>query len=673
MWFFYNILFGIAYLVLMPSFLLRMRRRGGYRQDFSERFGRYADAKRVALAGGGRIWVHAVSVGEAVVALQFIRSLREARPGARFVISTTTSTGHAMLAERKSADDVLIYFPMDFPWIIRRVVRCINPVALVLMECELWPNLLRALYRAKVPVWVVNGRISQASYKGYRRVRMFFRRAAQWVTGFLVQTDGDAGRLTALGVPPEKLEVTGSVKYDAVQRDDAAEAAARKILIDAGMDPEAPCLVAGSTWPGEEGVILNCVKRLREHFPALQLILVPRHMERRQEVERLVRESGLPYVRRGAMLAGETPPEKGTAPVVLLADTTGELMGYYSVATLVFVGKSLGENHGGQNPIEPAVWGKTVITGPNMENFPGVLDEMLDAEALLQVADARALEQTIQRLLADPDACAEGGRRARALVASRRGAMARSVSRVVGCFLLMLLCRSAWAVPRIVCPDPVFNFGTVGQDTVVEHSFVIENKGDSPLELTDVKGCCGASVKLQESIVEPGTSTVCKVVFALRQYVGNVSKSMYLHNSDPALPIVQFLFSGVVLPSTNSAAAVPAVQLPLAERLVVVPSVLILDVNPASATGPMVRYLALRSSQRLPFQITEIQMPLESMTHRITPLGAHGWRIEIGGLVATSALDGKELRILTDRVETPEVRVPIRVVTRGVQETGGAH
>lgn len=437
MWFLYNILFAIGYLALLPMFVRRMRRRGGYRQDFGERFGCYAPEKRAALAEGRRIWVHAVSVGEALVALSFIRTVRETRPDARFVISTTTSTGHALLATRKAADDLLIYYPLDFPWIARRVARLIRPTMLVLTECELWPNLLRALDRLQVPVVVINGRISESSYRGYCRVRFFFRRAAVWVRHFLVQTETDAQRLVDLGVPAEKLTVTGSVKYDAPLAGPGTETHARDILQMAGMDPQGRFWVAGSTWPGEEAVVLAIFKRLRKRFADLQLILVPRHMERRQEVLQQVEASGLPYILRSAMSSADdsTVPHGAEAPAVLVADTTGELFGYYSIATLVFVGKSLGDNHGGQNPIEPAALAKPVLVGPNMENFPGVIDELLAGDALVQVPDAAALEAACTRLLADDTERTALATRAGALVTTRRGVMARTVAETLalGC------------------------------------------------------------------------------------------------------------------------------------------------------------------------------------------------------------------------------------------------
>ncbi len=426
MWFLYNVLFVVGYTLLLPKFLLRMRRRGGYRQDFGERFGVYARGK-IGAAQRGRIWVHAVSVGEAQLALRLMEELRSLNPEAAFIISTTTSTGHTFLAERKHAADVLVYYPADLPWIVNRVIRQLDPVGVVLLECELWPNALRALHRRQVPVWVVNGRLSQRSYAGYRKVRLYFRRVAAFVCEFLVQTESDAGRLRDLGAPAERVHVMGSAKFDLQPPSEAACRQAHRILEEAGLAREGPLWVMGSTWPGEEALLLQVLQELRRTHPALRAILVPRHMERRAEIEALLRGSGLPYVKRSAMPLREAPPE---APVVLLADTTGELPGYYSLATFVYVGKSLAGNEGGQNPVEPAMLGKAVITGPHMENFPSVMEDLESAGGVLVVADGPALRSTCERLLSEPGFCSALGDRAAALVASRRGVLARSAARI---------------------------------------------------------------------------------------------------------------------------------------------------------------------------------------------------------------------------------------------------
>ncbi len=435
-WFVYNVLFAIGFMLMLPKFLLRMWRRGGYRAGFMQRFGCYDTELLASLRKRPRIWVHAVSVGEVFVALHFINAMRKTIPDFSYILTTTTSTGHALAKKELSDDDVLLYFPADFPLIARRVVRLLQPKAVLLTEGELWPNLLRQLNKAQIPVFVINGRMSESSFKGYRRIRPFFRRAVQCVDRLLMQSPVDQDRMLALGVPEERVVVMGSAKYDVAQPDPAGAGIARRILMGAGMSPEGDFLVGGSTWPGEESVLLDIFVRLRERNPALRLILVPRHMERRQEVETLIKARGLSYIKRTDMGDGEkaeiengkTETGDEAGPSVLLADTTGELKHYYAVGSLIFVGKSLGENRGGQNPIEPAMVGKPIIVGPHMENFPGVMDDFLAADALVQVADASELEAQLVVLLGDPDARQAFGKRAEMLVAEKRGVVSRSVA-----------------------------------------------------------------------------------------------------------------------------------------------------------------------------------------------------------------------------------------------------
>jgi 3-deoxy-D-manno-octulosonic-acid transferase len=293
-----------------------------------------------------------------------------------------------------------------------------------------------------VPVFVVNGRISDSSYRGYSKVRPFFRRAVAWVDLLMVQSHVDEERLLGLGALPEKLIVTGSAKYDTAKADPQGEKIAGKILQDAGMNPAGEILTAGSTWPGEEELILDIFAELRRSHPQLQLILVPRHMERRAEVEELLKSRGLKYIKRTDMgentenLKTENLKEKAGSldntgadkhPSVLLADTTGELMHYYSIATVVFVGKSMGDNFGGQNPIEPALFSKPIVVGPHMENFPGVMDDFITAKALIQVADGGELKEKLSALLNDADMRLKYGKRAGDLVADKSGVVARSI------------------------------------------------------------------------------------------------------------------------------------------------------------------------------------------------------------------------------------------------------
>jgi 3-deoxy-D-manno-octulosonic-acid transferase len=413
----------VGYLCMLPRFVVRMWRRGGYGPGFMERFGCYPAAVAERVGGRSPLWIHAVSVGEVAVAGQFMRALRAALPDASFVLTVTTSTGRAVAGPHMGERDVLLYFPVDFPWVVRRVVRQLRPAALILTEGELWPNLIRLLARRGIPVVVVNGRLSSASARGYRLVRWFFRDIVNRVSVFLVQAAVDRERLVALGAAPARVHVVGSAKYEIADAPDDAVARAWAILAPMGIGPEQRLIVGGSTWPGEEEALLAAWQRIHATHSRVRLVLVPRHAERRQAVEGVLRAAGVRYARR---TAPQRLPEGESADVVLV-DSTGELTLFYAVADVIFVGKSLGDNRGGQNFIEPAVFSKPIIVGPHIENFPAVGEAFEAAEAFVQVADAAALEQALRHLLEDRAAAAALGARAGALVAGQRGAIARSL------------------------------------------------------------------------------------------------------------------------------------------------------------------------------------------------------------------------------------------------------
>jgi 3-deoxy-D-manno-octulosonic-acid transferase len=425
LWFIYNILFTAGYLLMLPKFLFRMWRRGGYRSGFLQRFGVYSPDILQRLATERRTWIHAVSVGEIQVALRFADEMRHAGLGTSFVITTNTSTAHALAEKKLAPDDILLYFPSDFPFIVKRVLDLINPRALILTECELWPNLIRHANKRHVPVILINGRISESSRRGYRLLKVFFRRVLGYFDLFLVQTRFEEECLRELGADASRIRVLGTAKYDVVQDDAAAGERARKVLADLGISADDPILLGASTWPGEEVVLLDIFKRLRPAFPGLRLVLVPRHAERRNEVEAGIRNAGVSFVKR-------TDTNKPTAaPETLLVDTTGELMGFYACATVVFVGKSL-TNHGGQNIIEPALFSKPIIVGPNMENFAAVVEDFLAAKAVIQVGNAAELETTIQALLRDKSMREEYGQRASSLIKANQGVVQKSVKEIAG-------------------------------------------------------------------------------------------------------------------------------------------------------------------------------------------------------------------------------------------------
>jgi 3-deoxy-D-manno-octulosonic-acid transferase len=425
-WWFYNILFFLAYLLMAPHFLMRMRRRGGYRARFGDRFGRYPQDLLDRLAKLDRpIWIHAVSVGEVYVAEQVMRALREEKPGSAFVLSTTSSTGWKEAEKRVSQHDVLIYYPLDFPSATRRALNAIKPSIFIITESEIWPNMIRACHAASVPIYLVNARIADTSERGYRLLRFWFGPVLRMYTTIFAQSSLDRDRLLAAGASPETIEITGSFKFDVARRNPEKEAAIKCFLTRFGITEEHTLLLGGSTWPGEDAILVNIYKRLRDRFPQLRLVIVPRHFEKGDAVQAEIEKAGLQCLRKSKLMSDASAP--ASSDTVILADTTGELMGFYGNADIVFVGKSLCE-HGGQNMIEPCLCGAATLVGPHTENFRPVMVDLLEADALIQVPDAETLEQEILRLLNDPGARKALGERATTAVTRRTGVVA-SVAR----------------------------------------------------------------------------------------------------------------------------------------------------------------------------------------------------------------------------------------------------
>ena len=421
-WILYNLLFAVAYVLMMPKFLLRMARRGGYANRFADRFGRYPKAVRDRLADGTpRVWVHAVSVGEVAVAGQLMDELRRQRPGLAFVLSVTSSTGWAQAEKRVGPDDVLIYNPLDYPGCVRRALRAFRPLAYVITETELWPNVIRRVTDLGIPAFLVNARISDRSAPGYRRLRCWFGPVLNRLTHVYAQSDLDARRLADAGCSAARITVTGTMKFDVAHRAPEKEAALRAYLDAAGFDPAAPILLGGSTWPGEDAFLLGVYRKALTKCPDLRLVIVPRHFEKAGDVEIAVRTAGFPCLRKSRAPA---TPDRQPKDAVLLADTTGELMGFYGLADVAFVGKSLYEV-GGQNMIEPCLCGCATVVGPHTENFRPVMSDLLAQDALLQGADPAETEAKLLGLLADPAATRALGQRAAAAVERRRGATPR--------------------------------------------------------------------------------------------------------------------------------------------------------------------------------------------------------------------------------------------------------
>lgn len=424
--FLYNLFFPIAFLALLPGYLLRMTRRGGYREKFAQRLGRYTPQERERFASGDWLWLHSISVGETLLALKLARQIHETEPELRVALSVTTSTGFAVA--REAASDWLepIYNPLDLLSIVRTTLDVMRPRRLVFIEA-IWPNLLAEAKRRGLPVAFVP-RLSPRSEQRFRRFRAFTGPIFRLVDSLAVQEPEDVARWRSLGVEEARLRVTGNTKFDhATTAGDRSEEF-RQLLHRLGVPDDSPILLGGSTFPGEERILAEILSELRAHFPKLFLILVPRHVERTPEILADLRPTHLRLA-----LRSELGTRDGTTPPcdALLVNTTGELRDWYRVATVVFIGKSL-TAHGGQNPVEPVLAGRPVVCGPNMENFEAIIARWREADAVVQVNDASELRARLQELLAHAARRATLATRARQIVAAHSGATARTVQALLG-------------------------------------------------------------------------------------------------------------------------------------------------------------------------------------------------------------------------------------------------
>ncbi len=417
----YRLLFPFVLVVLIPGVLLRMFRRGGFREKFGQRLGRYSAADRARFASRRWIWIHSISVGETFVALKLARAIHLRDPACGVLLSATTSTGFA--EARKAAADWLepIYNPIDARSIVRRALDALRPAQLVLIEGEAWPNLVAECWEREIPVALANARLSPRSERRFRKFRAFTGPIFRLLDRICVAEAADVARWQSLGVATERIVCTGSIKFDDHIGPPSREVEFRALLTSLGVAPSAPILVAGSTWAPEEHALAAMLPELRRDFPDLLLILVPRHIERAEAILKDLALVG-PSIARRTIL----PP--GSTPDILLIDVTGELRDWYALATVVFVGKSLPgvAEVGGQNPAEPAALGKPVIFGPHMENFASVVALLLEHQGARQISDASALRAELHTLLHNATQRAALGTNARNALQEHRGATART-------------------------------------------------------------------------------------------------------------------------------------------------------------------------------------------------------------------------------------------------------
>ena len=428
----YRFLFPVAFVLMLPGFLGRMFRRGNYRYKFGQRLGFYSPEDRQRLELGGWIWIHSVSVGEMMMGIELARMLQAAQPEARVLISTTTSTGYAVAREQiaKGGGGLeLVYYPLDLTSIVRRTLDLIRPEQVVMVDKELWPNMVAECFRRSIPISIVNARLSPRSERGFYKWRRWVGPFFGMLERVCVQEPEDTARWEVLGVRREALHCTGSLKYDFEAKGESPRALEfRGLLARIGVGVGTPVLLGGSTFPGEEAALGRVALKLRERWPELFLIVVPRHVERTPEVEADLCGLGLNPALRTEL--SELSPES-PRPDALIVNTTGELRDWYAAASVCFIGKSL-LAVGGQNPAEPVLAGRPTVFGPHMENFQALVRQFLAVGGAVQVPDEAALGREVEALLADSERGEALVARARAVLQVHMGATRRTVELLLG-------------------------------------------------------------------------------------------------------------------------------------------------------------------------------------------------------------------------------------------------
>jgi 3-deoxy-D-manno-octulosonic-acid transferase len=412
----YSALLAVGLLLTSPYWLVQMLRLGKYRAGLAERFGRVP--KRIQSNGHQpAIWIHAVSVGEVLAISGLVAALRQAMPGYRIIVSTTTHTGQKLARDRFGADNVF-YFPLDFAFCIRPYVKALRPALVVVAETEFWPNFLRIVRTSGARLAIVNARISDRSFPRYRRWRGLLSRVLRYVDLFLAQSEEDGRRLREISAPADRVRVSGNLKFDVKPPEEAPVVDdLRRAIAQSGAGP---VVVAGSTVEEEEEHILAAFAKVREQFPRALLILAPRHKERFASVHELLSRSGIAFVSRSA-LNGVSSLEGS----ILLVDTLGELAAVYALADIAFVGGSL-VPRGGHNILEPAHWGVATVVGPHTENFRDIIGIFRQADAV-RVAPPDDLADVLLDLLRNDEARRGLGQRARKVTEEQMGATQRTL------------------------------------------------------------------------------------------------------------------------------------------------------------------------------------------------------------------------------------------------------
>ncbi|MDD5097180.1 MAG: 3-deoxy-D-manno-octulosonic acid transferase, partial [Candidatus Omnitrophica bacterium] len=413
----YDLVFFIFILAYLPLYLLR----GKFHRGFASRLGILPADLNLARP----IWVHAVSVGEAVSIKGLVTQLRKTYPDKKLVISTVTATGNKIAQGLIGPGDLLLYLPLDLSFIVKHVLKKINPALFVIAETEIWPNLITQLDKQKIPIAIVNGRISDGSYSGYRAIKYIIRPILRKVSIFLLQSDTDASRLESLGVAKEKIQVTGNLKFD-INLNAGLELDASAYRAKLMLGPEDKLWVCGSTHPGEEKIVFETYQKLLLIYPKLKLLLAPRHPERSREIAALA--SKMKFMPIFVSSISGACPTCINNPVFIL-DTIGQLFNYYACADIVFIGGSLIKK-GGHNILEPASLKKPIIFGPHMFNFRDITDLFMKYKAGIMVNNAQELNLKVKELLANDILANDFGQRAYELISRNCGATLKNIQAI---------------------------------------------------------------------------------------------------------------------------------------------------------------------------------------------------------------------------------------------------
>jgi len=420
----YDLILFLAALVLVPYYFFRGLRGGKTRQGIRERMGVYAAGRLDPLAGRPVIWIHAVSVGETRAAIPLVKALREAYPGHALLLSNVTETGREV-ASKIPELDLCLYFPFDLSFIMGSVLGRIRPVMAVVVETEIWPNFVRQLHRRAVPVVLVNGRISDRSYPRYLRVRPLLEPILSLFSAHCMQSARDGERIRGMGAPPERVHVTGNLKFD-MKAEIPSQAQCLELRRRMRLPKQVPVWVAGSTHAGEEEILCGVHRRLLEQDEPCCLVLVPRHPSRCKSLTALLDARGIPWRLRSRLDAQSPELAPGE---VLVVDTLGEMLSFYALCDFVFVGGSL-VPVGGHNVLEASLMGRPAVFGPHMSNFRDIARLLQEAGGGRRVADEEELLACVRQLRASPELCRGMGEKGRALLDANTGATARTMEHV---------------------------------------------------------------------------------------------------------------------------------------------------------------------------------------------------------------------------------------------------